>query len=103
MLAARITQKLTKQFAPVHLQVLNESNSHSVPKGSETHFKVVIVSAVFANESLLARHRQVNDALAEELHSGVHALSIVAKTPEQWATSSSVPASPVCLGGSKAG
>jgi stress-induced morphogen len=49
---------------------------HSVPKGSETHFKVVIVSDMFKEKSLLERHRTVNQLLDDELKSGVHALSI---------------------------
>ena len=31
-------------FAPLHLEVTNESHMHSVPAGSETHFKVIVVS-----------------------------------------------------------
>ena len=27
-------------FEPIHLEVINESHMHSVPKNSETHFKV---------------------------------------------------------------
>lgn len=38
-----------------------------MPRGSETHFKVVVVSGLFDGHKLLARHRMVNDALAEEL------------------------------------
>lgn len=49
---------------------------HSVPKGSETHFKVVVVSDQFKDKTLLDRHRAVNQLLDEELKSGVHALSI---------------------------
>ena len=44
--------------------------------GSETHFKVVIVSDSFNDKPLLQRHRLVNDALKDELATGVHALSI---------------------------
>ena len=49
----------------------------------------------------LERHRRVNAALADELAGPIHALSIVAKTPEQWARSAAVAASPECLGGSR--
>jgi len=35
-----ITTKLQSKFSPLHLEVVNESYKHSVPKGSETHFKV---------------------------------------------------------------
>jgi len=95
-----IRQKLESYFEPKHLEVLNESFMHKVPKGSETHFKVVIVSDRFANEPLLNRHRLVNKILEEELKSGVHALSIIAKTPEQWESSSKViDKSPPCRGG----
>lgn len=42
----------------------------------------------------------VNDMLKDELSNGVHALSIVAKTPEQWASSDkNVEPSPNCRGG----
>ena len=99
---AAITQKLTAAFAPLaHLQVLNESSAHNVAPGSETHFKVVVVSEAFAAAPLLERHRRVNAALANELAGPIHALSIVAKTPEQWARSAAVAASPECLGGSR--
>lgn len=96
-----ITQKLTKEFQPVYLDVINESYMHNVPKGSETHFKVVVVSSNFNDKPLIQRHRMVNEILKEELASGVHALSIQAKTPEQWESSAkTVPKSPPCLGGS---
>jgi len=95
-----IRHKLESFFEPKHLEVLNESYMHKVPKGSETHFKVVIVSDRFANEPLLNRHRLVNKILDEELKSGVHALSIIAKTPDQWESSSKViDKSPPCRGG----
>lgn len=61
---------------PTHLEVINESNMHNVPKGSESHFKVVVVSMDFENLSLIKRHRMVNDVLKDELAGGVHALSI---------------------------
>ena len=101
--AASIRCKLAAAFAPTaHLDVINESSKHNVPPDSETHFKVVVVSACFAGVALLERHRRVNDALVQELRSGVHALSIVAKTPEQWAkTSGQVAESPPCLGGAR--
>ena len=35
-----IEKKLKDKFEPVYLEVVNESYKHSVPKGSESHFKV---------------------------------------------------------------
>jgi len=101
---AQIERKLAEALAPEHLEVLNQSSMHSVPAGSETHFKVVIVSAIFDEDPLVARHRRINALLADELRGGVHALSIEALTPAQWrARSGAVMCSPPCLGGSKAG
>jgi len=97
-----IHDALVEAFAPTVLEVINESNNHSVPRGSETHFKVVVVSEGFAGLSPVARHRAVNKALAAQLAAGVHALSIQAFTPPQWVERGGVvPPSPPCLGGSK--
>ncbi|EOD36974.1 hypothetical protein EMIHUDRAFT_77935, partial [Emiliania huxleyi CCMP1516] len=102
--AASITAKLEAAFKPDVLDVVNESASHNVPRGSESHFKDASpVAHAFASVPLLERHRLVNEALADELKGPVHALTIVAKTPAQWAKASgAVPPSPPCLGGSKA-
>ncbi|XP_069796689.1 bolA-like protein 1 [Narcine bancroftii] len=93
--------KLQSDLSPSHLEVVNESHRHAVPLGSETHFKVVVVSQRFEGLPLLQRHRLVNKAVQEELATTVHALSIVAKTPQQWAADPQVSRSPPCLGGSK--
>ena len=101
-ISTTITKKLTETFLPLHMDIINESYMHNVPKGSETHFKVVIVSEKFKEmKNLIARHRAVNETLAEELSSGVHALSIVAKTPEQWEkmAQNGIEPSPKCRGG----
>ncbi|KAG8449877.1 hypothetical protein GDO86_016521 [Hymenochirus boettgeri] len=79
-----IRSKLTESLNPSHLEVHNESHMHAVPKDSETHFKVVVVSDSFSGKSLIQRHRLVNELLKEELAGSVHALSIHAKTPQQW-------------------
>ncbi len=95
-----IEQKLQRQFAPLHLAVENESHMHNVPAGSESHFRVVLVSEQFDGKSLLQRHRAVNAALADELGAGVHALALHTMTPEEWfAKGGEAPQSPPCLGG----
>ncbi|MCL1114991.1 MULTISPECIES: BolA family protein [Shewanella] len=93
-----ITDKLSQAFAPVHLEVINESNRHHVPPNSETHFKVVVVSNTFSEQRLLARHRSVNQALADELANGVHALSINVYTESEWQALDEVPRTPNCKG-----
>ncbi|KAJ1454898.1 LOC100170577 protein-like protein, partial [Pelagophyceae sp. CCMP2097] len=98
-ISSAIASKLTAALSPSFLDVINESGAHNVPPGSETHFRVVIVSAQFQGLKLLARHRAVQALLELELKTGVHALSITAKTPEEWAAKSTVAQSPPCLGG----
>lgn len=98
-----ITSLLTTELSPSHLVVENESSMHNVPRGSETHFKVTIVSDAFQGQKLLARHRVVNKILAPQLAGPVHALSLVLKTPQEWSKvkpgSAALGRSPACRGG----
>jgi stress-induced morphogen len=98
-----IEHKLGEALRPVHLAVENESRMHNVPKGSETHFKVLVVSPAFEGLGSLERHRRIHGILAAELKGGVHALTLRALTPAQWAAEGGANfESPKCLGGSKA-
>ncbi len=80
-----ITHKLTDAFAPVQIEVADESHLHEGHAGhrpgGETHFRVHIVADAFAGKSRLERHRMINHALGSELASGVHALAIRALAP----------------------
>ena len=98
----QIEQTLADTFAPVHLEVLNESHGGVE---QESHFKVVIVSDVFEGKRLVARHRAVNEALLDENGQlPFHSLSVgAAKTPAEWGASSEIPASPKCMGGDGSG
>jgi BolA protein len=99
---ADIERKLSDAFEPRHLEVINESHMHSVPKGSESHFKVVMVADAFDGEKLIARHRRVNSVLAAELAHGVHALALHTYTLAEWqARFGAAPLSPPCHGGSR--
>lgn len=97
-----IEKKLADSFNPLHLEVINESGNHNVPAGSESHFKVVVVSPAFAGKNLLARHRLINACLEDELKNDIHALAIHTYTEDEWKeTSGGAPMSPPCLGGGK--
>ena len=97
-----IRRKLLEAFQPVHLEVTNESSMHSVPPGSETHFKVLIVSESFEAKSRVVRSREVHDILRHELSSGVHALTQRALTPAEWEKQGAANfVSPNCHGASK--
>ena len=93
--------KLSDAFKPECLEVHNESHMHAVPPGSESHFRVLVVSSQFEGLPLIKCHRLVNEVLKEELSSCIHALAIQAKTPEQWKRNRTLAQSPACLGGSK--
>lgn len=83
----RITAKLTNAFAPDQLVVEDESARHAGHSGArpegETHFSVKLVSQAFRGKSRIERHRMVNAALADDLATRVHALSITAKAPRE--------------------
>lgn len=99
---SRITQLITTLLTPQFLEVVNESSLHHVPKNSETHFKITIVSAFFETQSLIMRHRNINNLLKNEFESGLHALSIHPYTPARWeAINNKAPSSPNCLDGFK--
>ena len=103
VIATRIREKLETALEPTTLQVLNESGNHNVPPGSESHFKVVLVSAAFEGKRLVQRHQAVNRILAHELQNLIHALAIHTYTLPEWRDrNGDAPLSPPCLGGSAA-
>ena len=97
-----IKSKVMDAVAPVHLDVMNESHMHNVPPGSESHFKLIIVSAAFDGKRLVGRHQMINAALRDELQGPVHALSMETLTPREWEDRGGTTlTSPDCRGGAK--
>ena len=41
------------------LKIINESLMHNVPEGSETHFKIVVITNDFNNLSIIKRHKLI--------------------------------------------
>ena len=87
--AERIKATLNDLFSPTLLEIEDESRRHAhhaernnLPAGGETHYRVTMVSPVFAGQSRLARQRAVNAALAAEFASGLHALSMTLRAPQ---------------------
>ncbi len=76
---------LTEQFAPVSLEVVDDSANHAghagARPGGQTHYTVKIVSAAFAGMSPVARHRAIYAALQPLFDAGLHALAIDARAP----------------------
>jgi BolA protein len=83
----RIHAKLTENLSIQKLEVVDDSAKHAGHAGwkadGETHFNVKIVSNDFAGKSKVARHKMVYSALNEEMREKIHALSIVALTPDE--------------------
>ena len=97
-----IERKIAESLSPAHLEVINESHMHSVPPGSESHFKLVIVTDAFDGVPRIRRHQQVHGILEKELKEDLHALSMQTMTPQEWTKQGGrVMTSPACLGGGK--
>jgi BolA protein len=76
----QIRERLQVAFAPTELEVLDEGHKHAGHAGEgKGHFHVRIVSAAFAGQSPIRRHRMVYAALDGLMDNGIHALSIDAK------------------------
>ena len=93
----RIEQRL-QNLEPAYLTVEDESHMHS--RGLETHYKTVLVSAVFAGLNAVKRHQKVYACMGE-LMTQIHALALHTYTPEEWALQGQAPDSPTCRGGSQ--
>lgn len=105
MQTAQALQAALSMFKPMHMTLENESHMHAgYVDGKESHFKLVIVSDVFAHQRLTARHQaiyaQIGDLLTTKGGS-VHALAIHAYTPDEWAQLNDAPQSPNCAGQNK--
>ena len=94
---AALEAALIEALAPTVLEVLNESHSHNVPPGSESHFRVTVVSDAFAGERPVGRHRMVNRVAAPFLRRGFMPWRCT-PYPEEWAQRSGVTDSPACRG-----
>lgn len=110
----KLTEIIAQNFEAVeHLDIINESSGHNVPKGSQTHFKIVVVSDRFRGMILTQRHRlmysiikpllrsETSTSANEDFYHRIHALSLITKTTDEWAREKGTISlkSPPCLGG----
>ena len=83
--ARRMEDCLRDALHPATLHVIDESARHAGHSGArregETHYAITIVSEQFSGLNRIARSRMVNDLLAKEFASGLHALSLVLRSP----------------------
>lgn len=85
--ADTIRAKLLTAFAPVRLEIVDESHRHvghaGAREGGESHFRVRVVSAAFEGMGRVERQRRVYSILSEELAGPVHALALELKSPSE--------------------
>jgi len=99
--ALRIRKLLEQKFNPTQLVLENESHTHQVPEGFETHFKLEMTAEVFEGLTRLARQQLVMNELKSEFETGLHALTMRLKAPSEKPSFEDFN-SPVCMsGGSK--
>lgn len=83
-----LEKKLMNAFNPAHLEILNESHLHKGHQPGfdgtgESHIRIRIVSQAFDGISRVARHRQINALLKDEIARGLHAVAVEAHTPSE--------------------
>jgi BolA protein len=70
-------------FAPSMLEIDDESHLHAghagAAPGGETHYAIRIRAPALASLSRVERHRAINNVLAAEFATGLHALSLKAE------------------------
>ena len=97
----RISELLKTKFKPDLFELENESHTHNVPKGSETHFKLLMVSQLFEGLGRVQRQQMVMSELKFEFETGLHALSmrLLSHSEAQQKNLLSGFESPACKGG----
>ena len=94
-LQATIVDRLTRRFAPLHLEVQDESARHAGHAGAASgggHVRVLIVAAEFEGMTLVERHRAVNEALGDLIGGALHAIGLNARAPSEWPRPGAPPA-----------
>ncbi|HAN45420.1 MAG TPA: BolA family transcriptional regulator [Cyanobacteria bacterium UBA8156] len=86
MNADQLAARLREHFDLVHLEVEDQSDRHRHHRegAGGGHYQAVLVTAAFAGKSPMERHRLVYQALAGEMGTTIHALSLTTLTPAQW-------------------
>ncbi|MCW8943773.1 MAG: BolA/IbaG family iron-sulfur metabolism protein [Sedimenticola sp.] len=98
----QLTRLIQDALKPQHIEVIDESHMHNVPKGAQSHFKIIVVSDQFEGLSLIHRHRKINGLVKTLFKDSLHALALHTMTPQEWEERhGAYPQSPQCMGGGK--
>ncbi len=91
----QITDIINDKLSPSVLNIINESFMHNVPTGSESHFKLIVVSDAFKDLTSVKRHQLVYRTL-DKIMDEIHALSIHAFDENEFNENPVVIDSPNC-------
>lgn len=85
-----VAEEIRRRLAslePIQLDLIDESAQHAghtgARPGGNTHWRLAIVSPVFAGKSTVARHRMIYEALGGLMQNPIHALAISARAPDE--------------------
>jgi stress-induced morphogen len=87
---SRMRKLLEAALSPCEIAITDQSGRHArhvakmgIEAEGETHYRLKIVSPAFAGLSRVERARRVHEVLAPEFATGLHALALDLKTPEE--------------------
>ena len=82
---AQLRLALEQALAPRSLEIVDDSARHAGHAGARSggHYRVTLVADAFRGRSRLERHRLVYAAVAPLMSGSVHALNIIARSPEE--------------------
>ena len=93
----KIIKSLLESSFNIHLlEITNESYMHNVPEGSESHFKVILVSDSFKDVPKIKQHQTIYKALGNIMNQ-IHALSIHSFDKEEFNNNPMIIDSPNCV------
>ena len=84
--ASSIENRLREAFAPLKIEVHDDSHRHAGHEGAKSgggHFTVTIVAPNFQGKTPVQRHQMIYQALGEMMKKEIHALSIQALAPDE--------------------
>jgi len=82
----RMRTLLAAALATDRIELIDDSHRHAGHAGARDgrgHYRVHIVSGKFAGLRSLQRHQLVYQSLGDMMQTDIHALNIVAQTPEE--------------------
>ena len=81
-----IRERIAGALPGALIELTDESHlhaGHAGAQGGAGHFRVRVVASAFVGLSTVARHRLVYDSVRDWMPDRIHALAIVARTPDE--------------------